>query len=575
MHICRPSTRCCARRGGQIVIEVLAQLDAHRVRGIALTPTQGLARGMAVEDTGGPLKAPVGKGILSRMFDVFGNAIDREAAPTDVQWRSVHRAPPPLARRSTKSEIFETGIKVIDVLMPLERGGKAGLFGGAGVGKTVLLTEMIHNMVGQHEGVSIFCGIGERCREGEELYRDMKEAGVLPNMVMVFGQMNEPPGARFRVGHAALTMAEYFRDDEHRDVLLLIDNIFRFIQAGMEVSGLMGQMPSRLGYQPTMGTELSRLEERIANTDTGAITSIQAVYVPADDFTDPAAVHTFSHLSASIVLSRKRASEGLYPAIDPLQSSSKMATPGIIGERHYALAQEIRRTLAQYAELKDIIAMLGLEQLSPEDRNVVARARRLERFLTQPFFTTEQFTGLKGKLVSLEDALDGCERILRDEFKDYPESALYMIGAIDEARQKRNRPPAAAQPNRIKPGPRPTQSPESEAASRSPNMQSHARMKLKVLLPFQIFAEKTGVSRIVAETREGSFGLLPHRLDCVAALAPGILTYETESEGEVYVAVDEGVLVKTGPDVLVSVRNAIAGTDLGQLREAVEREYLT
>ena len=429
---------------GQIAIEVLSQLDAHLVRGIALTSTQGLARGMVVEDTGGPLLAPVGKEILSRMFDVFGNAIDRQSAPSDVQWRSVHRAPPSLARRSTKSELFETGIKVIDVLMPLERGGKAGLFGGAGVGKTVLLTEMIHNMVGQHEGVSIFCGIGERCREGEELYRDMNAAGVLQNMVMVFGQMNEPPGARFRVGHAALTMAEYFRDDEHRDVLLLIDNIFRFIQAGMEVSGLMGQMPSRLGYQPTMGTELAQLEERIANTDTGAITSIQAVYVPADDFTDPAAVHTFSHLSASIVLSRKRASEGLYPAIDPLQSSSKMATPGIIGARHYGLAQEIRRTLAQYAELKDIIAMLGLEQLSPEDRNVVGRARRLEHFLTQPFFTTEQFTGLKGRLVQLKDALDGCERILRDEFKDYPESALYMIGTIDEAKEKAKPGPPAA-----------------------------------------------------------------------------------------------------------------------------------
>jgi F-type H+-transporting ATPase subunit beta len=422
-------------REGKIAIEVLSQLDAHRVRGIALTATQGLARGMVVEDSGGPLQTPVGKGILSRMFDVFGTAIDRQPVPTDIQWRSVHHAPPALARRSTKSEIFETGIKLIDVLMPLERGGKAGLFGGAGVGKTVLLTEMIHNMVGQHAGVSIFCGIGERCREGEELYREMKEAGVLDNMVMVFGQMNEPPGARFRVGHAALTMAEYFRDDEHRDVLLLIDNIFRFIQAGMEVSGLMGQMPARLGYQPTMGTELSQLEERIANTDTGAITSIQAVYVPADDFTDPAAVHTFSHLSASIVLSRKRASEGLYPAIDPLQSSSKMATPGIVGTRHYALAQEIRRTFAQYAELRDIIAMLGMEQLSVEDHKVVGRARRLERFLTQPFFTTEQFTGMKGRLVSLNDALDGCERILRDEFKDYPESALYMIGAIDEARK--------------------------------------------------------------------------------------------------------------------------------------------
>ena len=459
-----PITSLLHAREGDIAIEVLAQLDAFHVRGIALTPTQGLARGMAVEDTGGPLKAPVGKGILSRMFDVFGNAIDGQATPTDVQWRTVHRAPPALARRSTKSEIFETGIKVIDVLVPLERGGKAGLFGGAGVGKTVLLTEMIHNMIGHQEGVSIFCGIGERCREGEELYRDMKEAGVLANMVMIFGQMNEPPGSRFRVGHAALTMAEYFRDDEHRDVLLLIDNIFRFIQAGSEVSGLMGQMPSRLGYQPTMGTELSGLEERIANTDTGAITSIQAVYVPADDFTDPAAVHTFSHLSASIVLSRKRASEGLYPAIDPLQSSSKMATPGIIGQRHYGLGQEVRRTLAQYAELKDIIAMLGLEQLASEDRNVVARARRLERFLTQPFFTTEQFTNLKGRLVSLSDALDGCERILHDEFKDDPESALYMIGAIDEAKKKArpDKPAAKAEPQ---PQPEPKPEPEVEHAA--------------------------------------------------------------------------------------------------------------
>ncbi len=422
--------------GDAMVLEVLAQRDAHSVRCIALTPTQGLARGTAVRDSGLPLQAPVGPSILSRMFDVFGGTIDRGPDLEEVEWRSVHRAPPALARRSTDTEIFETGIKAIDVLVPLERGGKAGLFGGAGVGKTVLLTEMIHNMVGKHAGVSIFCGIGERCREGEELHREMEQAGVLPHMVMLFGQMNEPPGARFRVGHAAMTMAEYFRDDEGRDVLLLIDNIFRFIQAGMEVSGLMGQMPSRLGYQPTMGTELAGLEERIANTDSGAITSIQAVYVPADDFTDPAAVHTFSHLSASIVLSRKRAGEGLFPAIDPLQSSSKMATPGIIGERHYRLAQAIRRTLAQYADLKDIIAMLGLEQLSPEDRAVVVRARRLERFLTQPFFTTEQFTNHAGKLVSLADALDGCERILGDDFEGYPESAFYMIGTIDEAKAK-------------------------------------------------------------------------------------------------------------------------------------------
>ncbi|MEZ6014362.1 MAG: F0F1 ATP synthase subunit beta [Planctomycetota bacterium] len=430
-----PAIHTLLRTGAdeQIAIEVLGQRDAHHVRGIALTPTQGLARGMRVVDTGGPLLAPVGKAVLGRMLDVFGNTIDRGPALDGVEWRTVHRTPPSLLSRSTKSEVFETGIKVIDALVPLERGGKAGLFGGAGVGKTVLLTEMIHNMIGNHEGVSLFCGIGERSREGEELYREMKDAGVLPNMAMVFGQMNEPPGSRFRVGHAALTIAEYFRDDERRDVLLLIDNIFRFIQAGMEVSGLIGQMPSRLGYQPTLGTELSGLEERIANTDRGAITSIQAVYVPADDFTDPAAVHTFAHLSASIVLSRKRAGEGLYPAVDPLQSNSKLATASIVGERHYELAQEVRRTLAQYEDLKDIIAMLGLEQVSSEDRKVVSRARRLERFLTQPFFTTQQFTGHEGKLVSLEDTLHGCEAILRDEFADYPESALYMIGAISEA----------------------------------------------------------------------------------------------------------------------------------------------
>src|SRR6202453_3256694 len=425
-----------AGKDGRIVIEVWAQLSAHLVRGIALTPTQGLSRGTKVIDTGGPLKAPVGTGILSRMFDVFGNIIDRREPLANVELRSVHRTPPSLAERITKSEIFETGIKAIDVLAPLERGGKAGLFGGAGVGKTVLLTEIIHNMIGHDNGVSIFCGIGERCREGEELYHAMEDAGVLQGMVMLFGQMNEPPGARFRVGYAALTIAEYYRDDQHRDVLLLIDNIFRFIQAGSEVSGLMGQMPSRLGVQPTMGTELSEVEERIASTDRGAITSIQAVYVPADDFTDPAAVHAFSHLSASLVLSRKRAGEGLFPAVDPLQSNSKMATSAVLGERHYRLAQEIRKTLAQYAELQDIIAMLGMEQLSAEDRKTVGRARRLERFLTQPFFTTEQFTGIAGKQVSRADALDGCQRILADEFKDLPESALYMIGAIDEARAR-------------------------------------------------------------------------------------------------------------------------------------------
>lgn len=311
----------------RVVAEVITQLDDHHVRSMAMTPTQGLARGMEMYHTATALQAPVGEATLARMFDVFGNSIDNGPELTGLEWHNVHQNPPPLEQRSTRAEVFTTGIKAIDVLMPLERGGKAGLFGGAGVGKTVLLSEIIHNMAGHHGGISLFCGIGERCREGEELYREMREAGVLEHMAMVFGQMNEPPGSRFRVGHVAVTMAEYFRDTMHRDVLLLIDNIFRFIQAGSEISGMMGRMPSRLGYQPTMGTELAQLQERIANTANGAITSIQAVYVPADDFTDPAAVHTFSHLSASIVLSRKRASEGLYPAIDPLQSNSKMATP--------------------------------------------------------------------------------------------------------------------------------------------------------------------------------------------------------------------------------------------------------
>jgi F-type H+-transporting ATPase subunit beta len=416
-----------------ILIEVTIHLDRRHIRGIALTSTRGLARDSFVVDTGVPLRTPVGRQILGRVFNVFGDVIDGGEAPSDCELRPILAPSVALSSRSTASETFETGIKVIDLLAPLERGGKAGLFGGAGVGKTVLITELIHNMVGRHLGVSLFCGIGERCREGEELYREMKEAGVLDSTVMVFGQMNEPAAARYRVGMTALTMAEYFRDELGQDVLLLIDNIFRFIQAGMEISGLLGMLPSRLGYQPTMGSELAELEERITSTRRGAITSIQAVYVPADDFTDPAAVHTFSHLSASIVLSRKRASEGFYPAVDPLQSSSRMLTPAVVGSRHYHVAREIRRTLATYEDLKDIIAMLGLEELSREDRRTVFRARRLERFLTQPFYTTEQFTGMEGRSVSIDEAISGCERILNDEFADTPEKSLYMIGTIDEA----------------------------------------------------------------------------------------------------------------------------------------------
>lgn len=431
-----PEINNLLKAGGSVMIEVLIHLNPEMVRGIAFTPTQGLARGSTIIDTGQPLKVPVGEKLLGRVFDVFGQPIDHKGNVEAKELRSIHQETVPLSQQITTSEIFETGIKAIDVLSPLERGGKAGLFGGAGVGKTVLIMELIHNMAGRYEGISIFCGIGERCREGEELYREIKEVNVLDKAILVFGQMNEQPAARFRVGHSALTMAEYFRDDASKDVLLLIDNIFRFVQAGSEVSGLMGWLPSKVGYQPTLATELAELEERICSTKTGAITSVQAVYVPADDFTDPAVVHTFGHLSASVVLSRRMASQGLYPSIDPLQSRSKMQNPDVVGEKHYHIAQRIRKTLADYEELKDIIAMLGLEELSSQDQKTVNRARRLERFLTQPFFVTEQFTGHKGRMVKLEDALDGCERILNDEFADFPERSLYMIGNIDEAKNE-------------------------------------------------------------------------------------------------------------------------------------------
>lgn len=421
--------------------ETLLHLDERTVRAVTFTDSYGVARDDRVIDTGAPLEVPVGRELLGRMLNLFGEPIDGgpDFAPVDqaAQRRSIHQPPLPLAQQVTGQATFETGIKSIDLLAPLERGGKAGLFGGAGVGKTVLITEMINNVVGEYDGISVFCGIGERSREGEELYREMRDAGVLDNSVLVFGQMNEAPGARFRVGHTALTIAEYFRDVEGRDVLLLIDNIFRFIQAGQEVSGMLGRFPSRVGYQPTLSSELSALQERISSSRHGSITSVQAVYVPADDMTDPAAAHTFQHLSASIVLSRKRAAEGLYPAVSPLDSNSKALAPNVVGKEHYEVAQQVRQTLAEYESLKDIIAMLGIEELSQQDRMVVNRARRLERFLTQPFFTTEHFTGQSGRYVPLEKTVAGCRRILNDEFADYPEQALYMIGEIDEAHEKR------------------------------------------------------------------------------------------------------------------------------------------
>jgi len=417
------------------IIEISNILGPQRVRGLVLNPEARLAAGMGVR-VRGPLEFPVGQGVFGRMLNIFGEPIDRGGPLEDVETRPIRQPPVPLAKRKPGEEVFLTGIKAIDLLAPVERGGKAGLFGGAGVGKTVLIMEMIHNMVAAYEGASLFCGIGERCREAEELYRSMQQADVLKGAVLIFGQMNEAPGVRFRVGHAALTVAEHIRDEMERDVLVLIDNIFRFVQAGAEVSALLGRIPSRVGYQPTLGSELAALEERICNTATGSITSIQAVYVPADDFTDPAATHTFAHLSATIVLSRKRAAQGLYPAIDPLESGSKMLSPGIVGERHYRVAREVRSVLSEYEELKDIIAMLGMEELSEQDRATVAKARKLERFLTQPFFTTEQFTGQEGRFVALEDAIDGAERILDGEFRDRGERAFYMIGGLDDLAEK-------------------------------------------------------------------------------------------------------------------------------------------
>ena len=419
----------------ELLIEVIQHMGTQLVRGIAMGSTQGLERGSSVIDTGKPIMVPVGKELLGRVLDVFGRPIDRKGEiPDTLPRRSIHGVTVPLKRHAPENKIYETGIKAIDLLAPIELGGKSGLFGGAGVGKTVLIMEIIQNMAVRYKGVSFFCGIGERSREGEELYSEIRDVGVLENAVMVFGQMSQPPGVRFEVGHTALTMAEYFRDDLCQNVLLLIDNIFRFIQAGSEISGMLGQIPARLGYQPTMSTEISDLEQRIASTPQGSITSVQAVYVPADDLTDPAVEHIFAHLSSSIVLSRRRSSEGLYPAIDPLQSRSGILVPHIVGQKHYTIAQETRKTLATYEDLKDIIAMLGIDELSREDRLIVNRARRLERFLTQPFVVTEQFTGYKGKSVSLDDTIDGCEKILKGEFDGYPEQSLYMIGPISEVR---------------------------------------------------------------------------------------------------------------------------------------------
>ena len=419
---------------GNVVIEVLELVNKNEVIGVALNSTSGLSLSDEIVDTGEMIKVPVGNELLGRMVNVFGQAIDNRGEIKTENMASIHQKPIDLFNHPTKQEIFKTGIKIIDLLCPLESGGKAGLFGGAGVGKTVLITEMINNMGLNYSGVSIFCGIGERSREGEELYNEMVSAGVLDKTIMVFGQMNEPSGTRFRVGHTALTIAEYFRDTKKQDVLLLVDNIFRFVQAGNEVSSLIGRIPSHVGYQSTLASDIAELQERISGTKEASVTSIQAVYVPADDFTDPSATHLFSHLSASVVLSRKRASQSLYPAVDPLQSSSSMLTETIVSKEHYECAKNVKKILSEYEDLKNIIAMLGLEELSIKDRRTVARARKLEKFLTQPFFTTTQFTNIPGVFVPIEKTIEGCNAIMNGDYDDYPEQAFYMIGDISQVK---------------------------------------------------------------------------------------------------------------------------------------------
>ncbi len=419
-------------RGIDLTVEVALHIGENMVRCISLAPTDGLVRGMPAIDTGGPITVPVGEATLGRVFNLLGEPIDG-LGPVDYEKRyPIHRQAPLLKDQETKVEFFETGIKVIDLLEPYVKGGKVGLFGGAGVGKTVIIMELIHNIATEHGGYSVFCGVGERTREGNDLWLEMKESGVINKTCMVFGQMNEPPGARLRVGLSGLTMAEYFRDEGGQDVLVFIDNIFRFVQAGSEVSALLGRMPSAVGYQPTLGTEMGALQERITSTKTGSITSVQAIYVPADDLTDPAPATTFSHLDATTVLSRQIVELGIYPAVDPLNSTSRILSPNVIGEEHYNVARGVQKVLQRYKDLQDIIAILGIEELSDEDKVIVARARRLQKFLSQPFFVAEVFTGKKGRYVKIEDTIKGFREIIDGKHDEIPEQAFYMVGGIDE-----------------------------------------------------------------------------------------------------------------------------------------------
>ncbi len=419
-----------------LVVEVAQHLGDDTVRCIAMGPTDGLVRGMKAEATGAPISVPVGENTLGRIFNVLGEPIDNKPAPEVEKRFPIHRKAPAFEEQSTSAEMLETGIKVVDLLCPYQKGGKIGLFGGAGVGKTVLIQELINNVANQHGGISVFTGVGERTREGNDLYNEMKESGVLEKTVLVYGQMNEPPGARMRVGLSGLTMAEYFRDKEGQDVLLFIDNIFRFTQAGSEVSALLGRMPSAVGYQPTLATEMGALQERITSTNKGSITSVQAVYVPADDLTDPAPATTFAHLDATTVLSRTIASLGIYPAVDPLESTSRILAPEVVGKEHYETARAVQSILQRYNELQDIIAIMGMDELSDEDKKTVQRARKVQRFLSQPFSVAEQFTGMQGKYVPLKDTIRGFKEIIEGQHDDLPESAFLFVGSIEEAVEK-------------------------------------------------------------------------------------------------------------------------------------------
>jgi F-type H+/Na+-transporting ATPase subunit beta len=422
--------------GRELIAEVQQHLGDDRVRAVAMDSTDGLARGIEVVDTGRPITVPVGQWTLGRLWNVIGDPIDKgEETPADVERWPIHREPPSFRELSPTIEIFETGIKVIDLIAPYVKGGKVGLFGGAGVGKTVLIQELIHNVAREHGGVSVFAGVGERTREGNDLWLEMTESGVLDKVALVYGQMNEPPGARLRVGLSGLTMAEYFRD-EGQDVLLFIDNIFRFVQAGSEVSALLGRMPSAVGYQPTLATEMGQLQERITSTRTGSVTSVQAIYVPADDLTDPAPANTFAHLDATTVLSRAIVEQGIYPAVDPLDSFSRALQPGIVSDDHYGTATRVQEVLQRYRDLQDIIAILGMDELSDEDKLVVQRARKIQRFLSQPNFVAEQFTGTPGEYVKLEDTIKGFQEILDGKHDDLPEQAFYMVGTIEKAVEK-------------------------------------------------------------------------------------------------------------------------------------------